>query len=132
MKTGKVCIVNDDVIMQVVIKKMIAPYVQPENIIAFSNGKDAYNYLLEHAANEITLPCILFLDINMPFMDGLQLLHKYGEIKAQLAKQIDIYIVSSTMNEDEINEAKTSPYVTGFIQPPLVSSYFEDLFARYK
>lgn len=132
MKTGKVCIVNDDVIMQVVIKKMIAPYVQSENIIVFSNGKDAYNYLLDHAANEVTLPCIIFLDINMPFMDGLQLLHKYDEIKEQLAKQIDIYIVSSTMNEDEIKEAKSSPYVTGFIQPPLVSSYFEELFSRYK
>jgi len=132
MKTGKVCIVNDDAIMQVVIKKMIAPYVSSEDIISFPNGKDAYNYLLDNAENEALLPGIMFLDINMPYMDGLQLLHKYAEILGTLVQPIKIYIISSTMNEDEIKEAKSSPHVTGFIQPPLISSYFDEVFSGYK
>ncbi|MBS1687189.1 MAG: response regulator [Bacteroidetes bacterium] len=130
MKTGKVCIVNDDAIIQVVIKKMIAPYVSSEDIISFSNGKDAYNYLLDNADQEALLPDIMFLDINMPYMDGLQLLHKYTDILSMLVKRTKIYIISSTMNENEIKEAKSSPHVTGFIQPPLISSYFDEVFKR--
>lgn len=132
MNIGRVCIVNDDAIMQVVITKMIAPYVDTENIILFKNGKEAYSYLLDNAGNAAALPSIMFLDINMPYMDGLQLLHKYATIKQQLARNIDIYIISSTSNEDEIAEAKSSPHTVGFIQPPLISSYFEELFRRYK
>jgi len=132
MKTGKVCIVNDDAIMQVVITKMIAPYVGTENIILFNNGKEVYNYLLDNADKADALPSIMFLDINMPYMDGLQLLHKYAGIKQQLVHSIDIYIISSTSNENEIREAKSNPNVVEFIQPPLIASYFKELFGRYK
>lgn len=64
-------------------------------------------------------PTILFLDINMPMINGWQFLVYYAEFSEALKSQISIYILSSSVDERDRNMAEGNKNVKGFISKPL-------------
>jgi CheY-like chemotaxis protein len=79
--------------------------------ILASNGRDALNILNE---NQL-LPDYIFLDINMPVMDGKKCL---VEIKKDVRlKEIPVIIYSTTSNQDEIDDLYSAGAIS-FIQKP--------------
>lgn len=74
------------------------------------------------------IPDILFLDINMPVMDGWHFLQEFAEIKPHLAKAVTIYMVSSSILNQDIEKAKSISDVTGYIVKPINVQQFERIF----
>lgn len=66
----------------------------------------------------------------MPLMDGWQFLDKLETLYPLLDKNIDIFILSSSTNANDINRSKSYPYVKGFCSKPLTEEMLLSMTAR--
>jgi len=88
------------------------------------SGQEALDYL--RAA--IPRPDLIFLDINMPVMDGWGFMESFVKIKPQLGKKITIYMVSSSINDDDIERAKSISDITDYVIKPISADALVELF----
>tara|TARA_R110000868_G_scaffold145181_2_gene365172 strand:- start:80673 stop:81092 length:420 start_codon:yes stop_codon:yes gene_type:complete len=114
-----ICIVDDDDIYQFTMVKTIESLQLVNNIIVFSDGEEALNFMLENLNKEDELPDVIFLDINMPIMDGFQFMEEYVKIKPELGKKILIYMVSSSVDPIDIARAKKISDISDYIIKPV-------------
>lgn len=128
MKVNTVCIVDDDRVYQLTTGKTIEKLNIVEKILSFYDGEQAYNYLSEHISDPEMLPDIILLDINMPFMDAWQFLESYGKIKNLLRKSIIIYVISSSISDQDIQKAKGDNNVKDYLIKPIgINTYAQIL-----
>ncbi len=98
-----------------------------DRIQQFFNGSEAINHLISNSNNTNELPDIIFLDINMPVSDGWMFLDALKELYPKLNKQINIYMVSSSIAPDDIKRAKSNPLVTDYLVKPLSPETFQEI-----
>ncbi len=75
---------------------------------------------IEHEFIKNIQPAILFLDINMPELNGWQFLEQFEKFSDEIKNNITIYMLSSSINYADIEKAKASRYVKDFISKPLL------------
>lgn len=124
MTTNIIGIIDDDAIYQFTTKKIIEATSSVEKILVFSDGEEAFSFFTENINNIEALPDVIFLDLNMPYMDGWDFLKEYAIIKPQLSKTIVIYIVSSSVSEIDIERAKGISNVSGYLVKPITTDKF--------
>ena len=125
------CLIDDDFIHQFGMKRMIQRYQPSVGVIEFSNGLDAINFFkTPHREDEI--PELIFLDINMPVMNGWEFIEEFVKIRSTLQKKIDIYILSSSTDSQDIHRAKSNTEITDYIIKPLTADSFKNIFLPEK
>lgn len=124
-KIKTICIIDDDPIFRFGTKKMMETVLYSIKFLVFKNGKDAYDNLLPQLQLNTNLPDVIFLDLNMPVMDGWQFLDEL--IKIPMAENIPIYIVSSSVDSRDIKKAKTYKLVSKYIVKPFSVSKIQKL-----
>jgi len=62
---------------------------------------------------------ILFLDLNMPTLTGWQFLERYEDFSDEVKKQINIYLLSSSIDKRDWDKSKKNKYVKGFLVKPM-------------
>lgn len=115
----KVCIVDDDDIYQFTMVKTMKSLNLTDKIIVFSDGEETLDFMLDNLHNDKELPDVIFLDIDMPIMDGFQFMEEYVKIKPKLGKKITIYMVSSSVDPVDIDRAKKISEITDYIVKPI-------------
>jgi len=113
------CIVDDDEIYTYGLKKLLLYKDFSEKIIIFSNGQKAINFLAKVVDLPDEQPDILLLDINMPVMDGWQFLDEFLKIKPAFSHPITIFMLSSSVDERDINRARTYEEVYEYFIKPV-------------
>jgi CheY-like chemotaxis protein len=129
-KIDSVCIIDDDLIYQFLVKEEIEYTNMVEKIMFFSNGDKALQFLkLTLDNNDLaSLPDIIFLDINMPVMDGWEFLEAYAILKPRLVKKITIYVVSSSTDNRDFDRANAINEVSDYIIKPVSGNQLEKIF----
>lgn len=122
-----VCVVDDDEIYVYGIKKLITLKQLCPNLIEFRNGKDAIDFLTDPNNTE-QLPDVIFLDISMPIMDGWDFMESYAKLKPHLAKKIIVYMVSSSINDEDIQRAKAISDICDYVVKPVTYDKLLELF----
>ena len=89
-------IIDDDPITVFGIKKMLNTVVECETIEAYQNGKIAFDSINKKFMGNEDIPEIIFLDINMPIMDGWQFLEEF--LKLPIKQRVRINIVTSSID----------------------------------
>ena len=130
-KIGTVCIVDDDDIYQFTVKYEIEQTQLVDHIKFFSDGEQAIHFLEKVFDQPSQLPDIVFLDINMPIMDGWDFLEEFAQLKPKLGKKITVYMVSSSNNEKDIERAKQINEVTDYIIKPVTRDMLIPLFKKF-
>ncbi|HIC32573.1 MAG TPA: response regulator [Flavobacteriaceae bacterium] len=75
-------IIDDNLVFRKMTKILLKQTgIQEENILLFSNGKEMYDFMQKHTNNTDLLPQIIFLDLNMPIMDGWDFLIALQDFK---------------------------------------------------
>lgn len=95
-KIRAISIIDDDPITVFGIKKMLNSIEASENIITYANGKEAIDGIKLLIQNGSDIPEVIFLDINMPIMDGWQFLEEF--IAIPMEERIRINIVTSSID----------------------------------
>jgi CheY-like chemotaxis protein len=122
-----IALVDDDSIFQFTATRLLESSKLAQNILHFENGAEALTFLREKALQKEFLPDYLFLDINMPFVDGWMFLEDFTTLKSSLAKDISIYMVTSSIDQRDLNRAKSFSEVTDFIIKPISLERFQEL-----
>lgn len=73
----------------------------------------------ENKDNSELLPDVIFLDINMPIMNGWQFLDEFKKMQNSIDKNITIYLVSSSFDDRDISRSKDYAEVTDYIIKPV-------------
>ncbi|UZD22815.1 response regulator [Algoriphagus halophytocola] len=114
-------LVDDDPINNLINKRLISKVGVSEDIVEFLEAEEALIALSEQAAEKSIL---IFLDINMPVLNGWEFLDKYG---IQFPQRKDkIVILSSSIDFNDREKAKTYDTVSGFLEKPLTIDKIKD------
>ncbi len=123
----KVYLIDDDDIFVFLTKKTILKVSDNVDVEVFSDGYQAITHLKEIAHNREALPDVIFLDLNMPVMDGWEFLAEYEELRTSLARETQLYIVSSSISPHEMERSNNINAVSAFIIKPLVKERFLEI-----
>jgi CheY-like chemotaxis protein len=100
------------------------------------SGQEALHYLtgtgqFDQTGGSLLHPDLIFLDINMPAMDGWEFLDKYKQLPAEQKAKIIMIMLTTSLNPDD--EAKTLeiPEIAGFENKPLLLSRLESILAKH-
>lgn len=100
-------------------KKVIEHARFAQKILIKNTGKSALEYLNENLNFPERIPDIIFLDINMPIVDGFVFLFEYENFPAHLHEKCKVVILSSSNNRRDINRFLNNRFVSQFISKPL-------------
>lgn len=123
----KVYLIDDDDIFVFLTKKTILKVSADVEVEVFSDGFQAITHLKRIQHQKESLPDVIFLDLNMPVMDGWGFLSEYQDIYGSLARKTELYIVSSSISPHEMERSKNIRVVSDFIIKPLVKEKFLEI-----
>ncbi|MDB5136311.1 MAG: response regulator [Mucilaginibacter sp.] len=124
---SRLVIIDDDPIHHKIVQFMLTKNeLAKETTYAF-DGKLVLDYLQENRLKISALPDFIFLDLYMPGNSGWDFLNGFQEIYKTLKKEIQIYVVSSSIFQMDINRSKGYPFVTSYITKPLMKGVFENI-----
>lgn len=120
-------IVDDDSIYVYGLKKLIGIKGINTRLSHFINGQEAMN-ALGQTNEDYLLPDIILLDINMPVMDGWEFINEFAKLKPQMGKNITVYIMSPSLDLNDIHRAENIPEITDYIFKPVKANHLTEIF----
>ncbi|WP_405296882.1 response regulator [Algibacter sp. Ld11] len=124
-KINLACIIEDDPTHVYITKRFLNLTGLVESILICSNGKDAFTKLKAIISSGEKLPDLILLDLNMPVWDGWQFLDAFKEIPVK--EKIDIFILTSSNNEADIERAKNYNIDSNYIVKPITLEKLKDV-----
>jgi len=110
----KTYIIDDDSIFVFVLKKLLEKHHNFGKVADFKDGNQALELLF---SKDSELPCVILLDLNMPLLDGWQFLDQLE--KTELKNQLNVFIMSSSIDTNDIEKSKEYSVVKDFISKPI-------------
>src|SRR5882757_768327 len=114
----RILLIDDDPVTNLINKKLINrefDYV----VNAYVNAKEALNYINNQMnSSPEDIPDIIFLDINMPIMDGWQFLEEFQKFPESVFKKCKIFMLTSSIDRSDIEKSKKYKIVADFISKP--------------
>lgn len=107
-----IIIIDDNEINNYVCKTLIKSVTDEVNVTCFTKSTEALTNLSKKSLNPNTA---IFLDLNIPEMDGWEFLKLFSAKKPKC----NIFILTSSQNPKDAEIATKNPYVSGFFSKPL-------------
>lgn len=121
-KTARALLVDDDEASNFIHKLLLNRSGVVNQIDTALNGQEAITLLsdcLEHWDEGHCWPDYIFLDLNMPIMNGWEFLNKVNGFLGKVDHFPKIFLLTSSINPDDEIRAQTIPSVTQFLKKPL-------------
>lgn len=122
-----VLLVDDDSTFRFIAKTVVSKSGLATIIHEAVNGLDALEYLQLSAVAGRELPDSIFLDLNMPVMNGWEFLKELSALRDQFEKDLPVFILTSSINIHDRERSHTYPTVRGMFSKPLTSSNLEEM-----
>ncbi len=124
-------LIDDDKAINFFNSYVIAKHEFFNKIEMVSSGKAALEYLKESLNDSSKKPEIIFLDINMPAMNGWEFLVEYEKLDKRITSGIRVFILSTSENPNDLKKSKESDLVSGFVNKPLTISVLDKIFEEH-
>jgi CheY-like chemotaxis protein len=126
----RILCVDDDPITLMLCKKVIQKSDLAHEIDTAVNGEDALRYFdaitIDSTSGKINYPHLIFLDLNMPVMNGWEFLDVFSkENYSEKFSNIKVIVLSSTIDPDDIDKSKEYPMVIDFLSKPITTEIID-------
>jgi CheY-like chemotaxis protein len=135
-KLSGVLLIDDDDTTNFLNQRLLERMQVTDNVRTFVNGKQAFDYLYnvsnqnyEHTDENYFQPELIFLDINMPVMDGFELLDLYERLDPEFRKKIVLAVLTTSTHPQDTDAALK--YSAEYLTKPLTADKVEGLIKKY-
>lgn len=119
-------LIEDNLIDQLITTKLLKKTFDSFQFSVVNDGKQGMEWLYQfNYANSEHL--IILLDIKMPQMDGFEFLKQYDTLPDGLKKKTEIFMLSSTLDPNDLKRANENRYVKKLFSKPLSASQFKEM-----
>ncbi len=121
-KYRSVMLIDDNEIDNLINQKMIEAASITEYIYTHTGAKSAIEFLRNMEKIDVAdkvLPDVIFLDIDMPLMDGFQFLDEFEKLSTSSKKKCKIVMLTSSINPQDFNRSKKYVNVKLYLNKPL-------------
>ena len=120
-------LIDDDEINNFLSNELIKLYHPNIAIKSTLYVQDAINELQEKIKNEVALPQIILVDINMPILNGWDFLEAFEKMDADAIKNVRVFIYTSSIYYKDIEKAKKYKSVIKLITKPLSQEMINEI-----
>lgn len=122
----KVLLIDDDEVFNFVHKRIIQRIELGIDVMVIDSCRSALDYF---SNSDPVMPDLIFLDINMPEMNGFDFLDAVSSLPSEVKSKMKVVFVTSSLNEADVAKAHSYPMVVGFQDKPLNSEVIARLLA---
>jgi CheY-like chemotaxis protein len=122
IKYPTIMLIDDNEIDNLINQKMLEAAAISEKIYTYTSAKSGLEFLKNMEKLELAdkiLPDLIFLDIDMPLMDGFQFLDEFEKFGPALKKKCKVIMLTSSINPQDYNLSKKYAAVKLFLNKPL-------------
>jgi CheY-like chemotaxis protein len=134
-KLNCILVIDDDEPTNFFTRMILEEAECTRNIRIVQSGPEALAYLekSESGTNPVEFPSpdLIFLDINMPAMDGWEFLEEYKKLNIAPQHKIIMVMLTTSLFPEDMAKAKRSPEISGFENKPLTLEKLESILKRY-
>ena len=122
-----VMIIDDNKIDLYISSQSITRSGFAKKIVQYSSALDALAYLHLNSKDVSLIPEVIFVDIYMPEMSGFEFMEAYNELPRYIKKRSRVYIVSSSIDKQDIERAEKDSNILAFHEKPLSRTLLETI-----
>ena len=124
-KFERVMIIDDNIIDLYITKRLIIKNNFGKEVLEYAAAKEALKYLQDNQDTISLLPQIIFIDIYMPVMSGFEFLEAYDQLSDALKNYCKAFIISSTIDDNDIARARMDKNLTAFQVKPITKEFLD-------
>jgi CheY-like chemotaxis protein len=135
-KLSGVLLIDDDDTTNFLNQRLLDRMKVTDHVRTFVNGKQAFDYLYnvsnnnyEQENNEYFKPELIFLDINMPVMDGFEMLELYERLDSSFRKNIIMAVLTTSTHPQDTSSSKR--YNAEYLTKPLTTEKVNALLKKH-
>lgn len=115
----KIMVIDDNPTDRYIAKRMAEKYHFAEEIMLQESALEALDYIRSLENTPELLPQFIFLDINMPGMNGYEFLDEYANLSETIKTNCIILMITTSIHPDDFKRAENNPSVFRFLNKPL-------------
>jgi CheY-like chemotaxis protein len=121
-------IIDDSVFDLFTQEKLLLKSGLTKTVHPFSSASDAIEYLV--LADENFHETVILLDLQMPDINGFEFTEHYGTLPASIRSKIRLFMISSTVDTTDIEEAEANQYIIQLLPKPLEIPVLRELLGK--
>ena len=128
-KLSNILIIDDDPMTSYLHKKLMEGFQVADHINIANDGEEALQHFNDRiqAESEEKIPQLVFVDLDMPLMDGFEFLEAYQDLNFTNKGSVVIAVLTSSYSRSDINRVKEYPEVRDYIVKPLTKEKMTEL-----
>jgi CheY-like chemotaxis protein len=128
-----VLVIDDDEPTNFLNQLIIEKSGYARHVKTVQSGQDALDYLENSCSGsqENSVPDLIFLDINMPAMNGWEFLEKYKTLDAEKRGKVMVVMLTTSLFPEDQLRAKEIPEVSCFENKPLTSEKLDKILNQF-
>lgn len=130
-KLNCILLIDDDAAVNFIHNKIIQTSGCAKEIAIARNGLEALEFLKTRDGEKYPQPDLIFLDINMPVMNGWEFLDKYEELDNEQKGKELIVMLTTSLNPEDKEKAKKIGNINNFHTKPLSLEHLNKILETY-
>ena len=119
-------IIDDSKLDCFIAEKIIRNTGRGADIKSFTAAQDALNHITNNTVAD-GVKTVVIVDIQMPIMNGFEFVEAFEKLPEETRSKYIVYMLSSSINENDLNRVQNYPSIRQFLNKPLTSNMLSAL-----